>query len=122
MRKLFQCYENEWESFASGLLSAVPRITQMTKPVYYSMFTRYWKQYMPLLRIAATGSDFCDTSRHAIQYNFIQEFHFNFAEKVLLPRLKKQPGQIHFITGLKFDCFRVASRNSGTKDMCGLVE
>ena len=33
---------------------------------------------------------------------------FDFAEKVLLPKLVKQPGQLHFITGLKFDIFGVS--------------
>lgn len=30
---------------------------------------------------------------------------FNFAEKVLLPSLLRQQGQLHFVTALKFDFF-----------------
>ncbi|PXF44968.1 hypothetical protein BWQ96_05268 [Gracilariopsis chorda] len=38
---------------------------------------------------------------------------FDFAEKELLPHLLGQPGQLHFVTGLKFDLFGVYS--SGRK-------
>ena len=33
---------------------------------------------------------------------------FDFAEKVLLPSMLRQPGQLYFITGLKFDIFGVS--------------
>ena len=36
---------------------------------------------------------------------------FDFAEKILLPHLLRQPGQLHFVTGLKLDLFGVHSSN-----------
>ena len=36
---------------------------------------------------------------------------FDFAEKRLLPCLTKQPGQLHFITGLKLDLFGISNSN-----------
>lgn len=36
---------------------------------------------------------------------------YDFAEKVLLPHLLRQPGQLHFVTGLKTDLFSVHSSN-----------
>eukprot|EP00171_Calliarthron_tuberculosum_P022537 IDg22537t1 len=47
---------------------------------------------------------------------------FDFAEKVLLPVLKRQPGQLHFITGLKFDLFAAASSNLDKVFVYGLPE
>lgn len=47
---------------------------------------------------------------------------FYFAEKVLLPALKRQPGQLHFVTGLKFDIFGVASSNVNKILLYGLPE
>lgn len=38
-------------------------------------------------------------------------FSFDFAEKVLLPRLLVQTGQLHFVTCSKLDIFGVASTN-----------
>lgn len=37
-------------------------------------------------------------------------FVFDFAEKVVLPHLLRQPGQLHFATGLKADFFGVHCR------------
>lgn len=37
----------------------------------------------------------------------------DFAEKVLIPSLVNQPGQLHFITGLKIDLFAVSCGNTG---------
>lgn len=51
-----------------------------------------------------------------------RHFVFDFAEKVLLPRLLKQPGQLHFTTGLKFDINGVCSSNTGQAYAFGLPE
>ena len=51
-----------------------------------------------------------------------RHYVFDFAEKVLLPRLKIQPGQLHFITGLKFDLFGVSSSNDTLNYIFGLPE
>lgn len=42
----------------------------------------------------------------------VRHYVFDFAEKVLLPRLLHQPGQLHFTIGLKFDINGVQSSNS----------
>lgn len=47
---------------------------------------------------------------------------FDFAEKVLLLALKRQPGQLHFVTGLKFDLFGAASTNMNKVFLFGLLE
>lgn len=47
---------------------------------------------------------------------------FDFAEKVLLPRLLEQPGQLHFLTGLKFDINGVASSRNKKTHVFGLPE
>ena len=47
---------------------------------------------------------------------------FDFAEKILLPSLLKQPGQLHFITGIKFDFFGVSSSNYDETYIYGLPE
>lgn len=52
----------------------------------------------------------------------VRHLVFDFAEKVLLPRLRNQPGQLHFVTGLKFDLFGVSCSNAGTNFVFGLPE
>lgn len=47
---------------------------------------------------------------------------FDFAEKVLIPHLLRQPGQLHFVTGLKIDLFGIHISNAGMTDIYGLVE
>lgn len=47
---------------------------------------------------------------------------FDFAEKVLLRSILRQPGQIYFITGLKFDIFEVASSSLDLNFIYGLPE
>lgn len=47
---------------------------------------------------------------------------FDFAEKVLLPQLLRQPGQLYFVTGLKFDFFGVAISNFNYTDIHCLPE
>ena len=54
--------------------------------------------------------------------NEIRHFIFDFAEKVLLPNILNQPGQLHFITGLKFDINGVYCSNVGRADVYGLIE
>lgn len=47
---------------------------------------------------------------------------FDFAEKVLLPRLIHQPGQLHFTTSLKFDMFGIYCSNIMEMFVYGLTE
>lgn len=47
---------------------------------------------------------------------------FDFVEKVLLPHLLKQTGQLHFITDLKFDFFSVSGSNISKKYIFGPPE
>lgn len=54
--------------------------------------------------------------------NEIAHFIFDFAEKVLLPKILNQPEQLHFITGLKFDINGVYCSNIGRADVYGLIE
>jgi len=152
-------YMDAWAEISSAMVSLLltpgSQSLATSGPVSYNLFTRYWKEVMPTLRIAACGSDFCDTCttlkntmaavdatdpRYDSSKQYIEkhrreaktEFQFykncqktaalpgntsnihlvfDFAEKVLLPRLAKQPGQLHFITGLKFDIFGVSCSN-----------
>lgn len=64
-----------------------------------------------------------DTKEHQYYCNFIystekvldglhQYVMFDYAEKVLLPRLVKQLGQLYFVTGLKFELFGVHDSNA----------
>ena len=55
-------------------------------------------------------------------FNEIRHFIFDFAEKVLLPKILNQPGQLHFITGLKFDINGLCCSNVGRAYVYGLVE
>lgn len=52
----------------------------------------------------------------------MRHFVFDYAENSLLPKLQKQLGQLHFITGLKFDLFGFACSNDGKTDVYVLVE
>ena len=52
----------------------------------------------------------------------MRHYDFDFAEKVLLSRLCNQPGQFHFVTGLKFDIFGVSSTNQCLSFIYGLLE
>ena len=47
---------------------------------------------------------------------------FDFAEKVLLPSMLRQSGQLYFITGLKFDIFGVSSSSFDRNFIFGLPE
>lgn len=47
------------------------------------------------------------TSSHGIRDGTLLHIVFDFSEKVLLPRLVRQPGQLYFVTALKFDIFGV---------------
>ena len=62
--------------------------------------------------------------RHTQQCPYEGTVHltFDFAEKILLPHLLQQPGQLHFDTGLKFDFFGVHSSNSNRRFIYGLPE
>lgn len=51
-----------------------------------------------------------------------RNFVFDFSEKILLPRLLKQPGQLHFTTGLNFDINGVSCRNTGNAYVFDLPE
>lgn len=52
----------------------------------------------------------------------MRHFVFDFVEKVLLPRLLKQPGQLYFVPGIKVDIIGVACSNESKTDIYGLVE
>ena len=54
--------------------------------------------------------------------NEARHFVFDFAEKVLFPRLLKQPGQLHFVTGLKFNIKGVSSSRIKSNYVFGLPE
>lgn len=47
---------------------------------------------------------------------------FYFAEKDFLPKLQNQPGQFHFITGLKLDHFGIYTSYEGFNYIVGLPE
>lgn len=47
---------------------------------------------------------------------------FYFAEKMLLPALKHHPSQLHFVTGLKFGIYEVASSNINQCFLYSLLE
>lgn len=55
-------------------------------------------------------------------HTILRHFVFDFTEKVLLPKILNQPGQLHFITGLKVDINGVYSSNTGRADLYGLIE
>ncbi len=46
----------------------------------------------------------------------------DLAEKVLLPSVEMQPGNLLFVTGRKFDFFGVSRSNEGTNTIFGLPE
>ena len=62
------------------------------------------------------------TTSHNVSDGSCQHVVFDFAEKVLLPKLLKQPGQLYFVTGLKFDIFGVHDSNQGVTYVFGLPE
>ncbi|PXF42478.1 hypothetical protein BWQ96_07787 [Gracilariopsis chorda] len=64
----------------------------------------------------------CQRQTHEDPNGGTQHFVFDFAEKVLLPKLLKQPGQLHFVTGLKFDIFGVSSSNEEKNYVFGVPE
>ena len=47
---------------------------------------------------------------------------FDFAEKVTLPSIDNQPGQLHFITGLCYDIFGISLSNLKITNVYGLPE
>lgn len=47
---------------------------------------------------------------------------FDFSEKCLLPRFVRQPGQLHFVTGLKIDMFGILMSSSKKNYIFGLTE
>lgn len=156
-----KCFPSLSDAVHMGTIIQVP-----SEPLTFSAFTRYWDRGHPRLRVAKTGSDFCDLcttlkndiselhhsderyaclkdllSRHKdaarrehLKYKedmaFVsgnrdgefQHIVFDFAEKVLLPQLLKQPGQLYFVTGLKYDIFGVHDSNGGSTFVFGLAE
>lgn len=62
------------------------------------------------------------TTSRDINDGSCQHVVFDFAEKVLLPQLLKQPGQLYYVTGLKFDIFGVHDSNQGETYIFGLPE
>ena len=159
-------YSNRWPQLVDAVVAANPSNYRPTCPVSYSLFTRYWADDYPTLRIATSGSDFCDlctslksdigsiskfddrydlfikllkehraeAKKEFLNYKLLQHkcqedtngnmrhYVFEVAEKVLLTRLFNQPGQLHFVTGLKFDIFGVSSTNQCLNFIYGLPE
>lgn len=147
-------------------LEQVERFKLPLSPLLYSLFTRHWNEDMPYLRIASSGSEFCNScktlqvtmkslprtdvrviaardflsrllgearmefrvyketmSKEAEEnINVFCHFVCDFSEKVLLPKIQKQPGKLHLVTLLKFDILGVASGNDGLTDVYCLVE
>lgn len=54
--------------------------------------------------------------------NKVLHLIMDFAEKVLLPSLVRQPGQLHFVTGLKLDLFAVSCGNKSKNYVFSLPE
>lgn len=64
----------------------------------------------------------CQTEAFSTESSSKIHLVFDFAKKVLLLRLQKQPGQLHVITGLKFDMFGVSCSNLSLNYVFGLPE
>jgi len=64
----------------------------------------------------------CGNEAKEVPDNGAVHLTFDFAEKVLLPSLLRKPGQLHFVTGLKFDIFGICSSNLDLVYVFGLVE
>lgn len=60
----------------------------------------------------------CSVEHQSVKRHFV----FDFAEKILLPKLLNQPGQLHFKTGLKLDINGVYCSNTGKTNLFALVE
>lgn len=60
------------------------------------------------------------TSNFDVKDVSAQHLVFDFAEKVLLPHLLRQSGQLYFIAGLKFDIFGIHNSNQGVTFLYGL--
>ena len=56
------------------------------------------------------------------QKNGTMHFVFDFDEKVLLPNMERQPGNLHFTTGLKYDMFGISISNDQSSNVYGLPE
>lgn len=159
-------YVSAWEDLLTAALAEKPSLVRPLGPISYNLFVRYWKEDYSTLRIAVSGSDFCDlctslkddlahldstSDRYTATTQLLQDHRlhakeaflfykmcqtsgqvepngvtrhlvFDFAEKVLLPKVQKQPGQLHFVTGLKIDFFGVSSSNEHMNYVFGLPE
>lgn len=74
-----------------------------------------------------------DTQEKFTNYKFLKEnagidesksklyLIFGFSKKVILPRLLREPGQLHFVTGLKVEFFGVHVGNLKTTAIDFLV-
>eukprot|EP00171_Calliarthron_tuberculosum_P003911 IDg3911t1 len=47
---------------------------------------------------------------------------FDSAEKVLLPSMERQPGNLQFVTGLEYDLFAISNSNDAETTVFGLAE
>lgn len=76
------------------------------------------------LKDARTETDFLKIHRSKSKMQSAEYVHVivDFAEKVLLPSLLRQTGQLHFITGLKNDLFGVSCANINTNYIFSLAE
>ncbi len=61
-------------------------------------------------------------SRQVNSNSSVVHLTFDSAEKVTLPSIKRQPGQLHFVTGLKYDKFGITYTNIGLPKVFGLPE
>lgn len=58
--QVHQVYGDQFLSIVDGLSQILPSCTKPNAPMSYSLFTKYWVELMPTLRIASSGSEFCD--------------------------------------------------------------
>eukprot|EP00171_Calliarthron_tuberculosum_P005258 IDg5258t1 len=168
-KDIYKIYETKWSCLVAASLCPSENDTgtkeKPTAPLSYFAFLKVWRTHLPVLRISAGGTDYCDTctklkhalkivqisqtqlelsnrlSLHREEANTVFSFYkrmqreatelptgaklhlvFDFAEKVLLPSMKEQPGNLHFITGLRFDIFGVSTSNLNCNFIFGLPE
>lgn len=68
------------------------------------------------------SSSYTSIPRKKLKQGKFCHFMFDYDEKVLLPRMQKQPGQLHFLISLKFDINGVTNSNIGTCLIHGLTQ
>jgi hypothetical protein len=116
-------------------------------PLSWKAFLSVWKKHASHIKLATSGSDYCDTCTtlqnpvysgllqyHKAEASLEREaynermsgtrahFVFDFAEKILLPHLTKQPGAMFFAKRLKYDVFGVYECSQSSQSIFGLAE